>query len=708
MPKDGDLPRRDKELADRRNSKLYKDLIETFHRVRQGFQDQGKRSDDLNDYWDIYNCVNNAHQFYNGNSNIYVPIVYSAAEAIVTRYLNQTFPQSGRYIDATSSDGDVPHAMVALLEHYIRRAKLKTEVMPALIRCGEVEGHYHLLVDWNRYERHVVSRETRQPRVAMPGLGPVDAESEMPVVDMVEEVFLDEGPCLEVLLDADVLVQPVTAKSVDDALRQGGQVTVIRRWTKETLEKLIDDGEVMERPARELLEMSKKPDSINPERSNQDAAGIKSGGKVFQVHEMFKVLPTDEGDRLCSAIYGGSDLILSAKRIKYWNDRCPLLSVAQTKVAGSFKGAPKLGKGIDSLQYHANQVAQQAADSATYSMLPIIMTDPAKNPRTSTMIMNLAAIWEVDPNSTKFAEFPKLWQDGIALIQADMQMIFQAWGVNPSMLPQQTGRPGAKRNQAEVAMELQVDLLTTAVGCSTLEEGILTPFAEQAVDLDHQFRDDEMMVRVFGEFGSQAMMEKVPPQQNRARLNFTWFGVEQARNAQQLQQEIALLNQIRGMEPLLQKAGYQLDPAPFIEHAVGSVAGWRIGRQVLRDRRQLMTMDPKVENQILALGMPVMVHIGDDDPKHIQDHMPLTQSSDQIVAQNTQDHVQKHMMSMQAKEMQHQMQQMGQQQPGQGGQGGMPQGGAQPAGPKLVRGPAGAIHPDQMARAGAVTVPRKF
>jgi hypothetical protein len=78
----------------------------------------------------------------------------------------------------------------------------------------------------------------------------------------------------------------------------------------------------------------------------------------------------------------------------------------------------------------------------TYSMLPIIMTDPAKNPRTATMILNLAAIWEVDPNSTKFAEFPQLWQHAIQGIQANMQMIFQAWGVNPSMLPQQTGRPG--------------------------------------------------------------------------------------------------------------------------------------------------------------------------------------------------------------------------------------------------------------------------
>jgi hypothetical protein len=66
------------------------------------------------------------------------------------------------------------------------------------------------------------------------------------------------------------------------------------------------------------------------------------------------------------------------------------------------------------------------------------------------------------------------------------------------------------------------------------------------------------------------------------------------------------------------------------------------------------------------------------------------------------------MQSMQMKAMamlQQQMQQPGQ---AQGPGGGGPRPGGQPAGPKLVRGPAGQIHPDQMPRAGAVGVPRKM
>src|SRR5206468_9305409 len=145
--------------------------------------------------------------------------------------------------------------------------------------------------------------------------------------------------------------------------------------------------------------------------------------------------------------------------------------------------------------------------------------------------------------STKFAQFPALWKDAIPLIQADTQTINQTLGVNPAMMPQQTGRPGARRNQAEIALEQSVDLLTTAEACTVLEEGILTPVVgERFVEYDHQFRDEAVTVRAFGEMGLTAKMEQIEPIQLNNRLEFTWFGVEQARSAQAMQQQVAFLN----------------------------------------------------------------------------------------------------------------------------------------------------------------------
>jgi hypothetical protein len=711
MPRDGNLlERRDRDIAGRQGSNKYEDLIKVFGEVRRGFEDQSERACDIDDNWDAYHCCLTSNQVYNGNTEYYVPIVRNAVNARKTRFLNQMFPSSGRYIDATSSDGSVPHAQVALVEHYIRKAHMKTRVIAAMLRNGDLEGQYNLLLDWGKTERHVVSRETTKPEMAMPGAGPVEVDGEG-VEDLVFEDIVDAGPTLEVLHDTDVLIQPVTADSVVDALMQGGQVTVIRRWTKSTLEGMIARGEVRRSEANTLLEMSGKEDVWkDAAKASIDAAGVKSQGKFFLVHKTWKVMETEEGRRLVRILYGGYGLILSCRRIEFWNDRCPLLSVPIEKISGVVKGVPPVSA-VMSHQYHANDVANQAADSMTLSMLPIIMTDPAKNPRTATMIINLGAIWEIDPNSTKFVEFPPLWRDAIPAIQADTTLAFQTLGVNPAMLPQQTGRPGAKRNQAEIALEQTVDILTTVEACNVVEEGILTPMVEHMVEIDHQFRDDEITVHSFGEMGIIAKMERVPPIQLGNRYYFTWFGVEQARNAQQLQQQIAFLNVAKGLSPDLAKNGYMLNPAPALEHAAGNIFGWRQGRQILVDARSSLAMQPEIENDLLRQTFFVPVHPLDEDPRHIQSHSALMQAEGDPSGE-IREHIKMHMVQMQAKAsaaMRQQQAQLGGGQPGMGqGGGASPVPGGQPQMSRLVRGPPGAIHPDQMPRAGAAVMPRKM
>lgn len=716
--------RRDRELLGRSGSKAHTEAVEEFHKIAEGFRDQAERSDAILDNWDIYNCVLNQNQVYNGNAQLYVPIVRAAVQARKTRFLNQIFPSSGRYIDATSADGTVPHNIVALLEDYVRKTKLRTQMIAALLRNGDLEGNYHLYCDWNRTSRYIASKETIQPRIMLPGMpGPVPgAEQPDPIETITFEEVVDDYPTVEIIHDTDVLVLPVTASSIEDALYSGGSVTIIRRWTKRQVEDMIDRGELRRRPGEELLEISRREGDgqyRNIEREMVDAAGIRGRGRYFQVYETWRLQDcgnSDVGGRLLTkSYYGGYDLVLSCRRNPMWNDRCQLISAPQEKIAGVFKGTSQIQGGIASIQYQANDIANQAADSATYSMLPIIMTDPAKNPKTSTMMLNLAAIWECDPRSTQFASFPKLWQDGIQIIANYTALVFQSMGVNPAMMPQSTGRPGAKRNQAEVSMEQQVDILTTAEACSVIEEGILSPMLQNWVDYDHQFRDAEVTVRAYGELGSLAKMESVPPIQTTSRYHFDWFGVEAARNAQQLQQQIAFLNVARGMSQDLQRAGYLLDPAPALEHAAGNIFGWRMGRLILKDQRNQLSMDPQLENELLSQGMDLNIHALDNHPQHIQTHMPLTQDENPVVAAAAKVHVQLHQAGIAAaNQAQAQMQQLQQQGRAPGGPPGPPGGGRPPVpggqaqGPRLMRGPNGAIPPDQMSRAGALSMPRKM
>jgi hypothetical protein len=704
------LVRRDRELARRESGKLYEKLIKSFSECYKAFVDQAQRCDDIRDYWDAYNCKLNSNQKYDGNACLYVPIIYNAVEARKTRFLNQMFPASRRYIDATSTDAGVPHGIVALLEHYIEKTHMRTQVVAPLLLNGDIEGQYNLYVDWNRIERHIVSRETRPVSVPVRGVGPVAAEDEE-VEDISEETIVDASPCFEVLHDEDVLVLPKTSNSIDHALAQGGKVAIIRRWTKATIEEMLDRGELVKGPTESLLEMSTNDSFLREAaRAHPDAAGFKAAGNYFQIYELWECLELPgEGRRLCKSIYGGHELILSARRNPNWNDKCPLISAPVRKIAGSFKGESPISKGVDTLQYQANDIANQGADSATYSMLPIIIADPAKNPRTSTMVLNLAAIWEADPNSIRFAEFPKLWQDAIPQIQSYTALIFQTMGVNPAMLPQQTGRPGAKRNQAEVALEQTVDVLTTAEQCSIVEEGVLTPVAHMMVDLDHQYRDEELSVRLYGELGVVANMEKVPPLQSIGRFNFTWFGVEQARSIANQQQEIAFLNVAvsPAMAGALQKSGYEVNPAPALESAAGHIFGWRKGRQIIVDARSRLSRPAELENTMLSEGFAVPVSPTDDDVAHLKVHMMGLQAGDETGAIRL--HIEKHMAQMQIKSqgaLRGSMAQPGQ--PGQPGQGGGPQPGAQPQNVRPLRGPPGMIHKDQMPAAGAAIMPRKF
>jgi hypothetical protein len=697
------------ELATNKGSKLYRDLIETFEKVRQGFQDQQERADDIFDNWDLYNCVLGPNQAYNGNASIFVPIVKNAVNARKTRFVNQIFPSSGRYIDAASDDGSIPYAVVALLEHYIRKVKLRTQIAMALVRNGDLEGQYNLYVDWNELTRNVVSRETRPAQVAMPGMG----AAEMPgdeVETIVEEELTDAFPAVEVLHDTDVLVTPPTADSVEDALAQGGEVTIIRRWTKATIRQKIKDGELIKRFAEDLLDNDNwgedRPRSAAKEMV--DAAGIHgSGGKKHAlIYETWKCINLGkDGRRLCRIYYGGYNIILSARRNPYWNDRCPLLSVPVDKIAGAFKGQAPVEGGVKTLQWHANDIANEAADSSLMSMMPILIADPLET--SGPLLINLGAIWKAKPNSIQFAQFPKLWQDGIQLIQADMQTIFQTLGVNPAMLPQQTGRPGQKRNQAEVALETTVDVLTTAEACSTLEEGIFTPLVERFAEYDAQFRDDEITVRAYGELGLSARMERIAPRQQGNRLTFTWFGVEQARNAQQMQQQIAWFNVVRGMDQQLKAAGYTVDPAPALEVSAQNLFGARLGRLVLKDSRAQLSVKPEEENELLLDGFEVSVNPQDQDQQHVQVHRQAMAQGDLTGAVRV--HIQRHLQQMQLKSAAAMMQQQAQQggAPGgpPGGAPGAPQPGAMPAGPRLLKGPPGMIPRESMPRAGVASLP---
>lgn len=691
---------RDDELTgDKKLAEKVRDLMKD---VSSGFQAQWERGNDQIDYWDIFDCQLSGRQAYAGNSTIYLPIVHEAVNARTTRFVNQIFPRSGRNVECISSD-EKPYDIMSLLEHYVRKCKLRTQVMPALMRNGDVEGQYNLYVSWDKSSRHVVYRSKPSIEIEGESIEEPDADDE----DITEEELVSMHPTVEVLADVDVLVLPHTANSVGEAISRGGSVTVIRRWSKSRLEEAIDDDEVDEEEGEALLEeMSDTkdlPGTPDTDKKHVDAAGITTtgGAKQLTLHETWARLKIDGERRLCRIYYAGgsAERILSVRRCPYWNDKCPVLSAPIQKISNVFKGQSKVKPTAD-LQYAANDTVNEAMDSAAYALMPIVMTDPSKNPRVGSMVLNLAAIWETNPNDTKFAQFPALWKDGLTIVAQLKTEIFQALSVTPAGIAQSTGGK-VKRNQAEIANEQQVDILSTADVCTNLEDEILTPLLRWFVELDYQYRDKPLTVRQFGQMGVRAKMQDIPVIQVDHRYEFRWFGVEAARNAQMLQQQIATMNVLRGIPPQ-QYQGYELNAVPIISHLVENTFGPRLAPEIFKNIKDKLSLDAETENEFLIEGLTLPVHELDDDQAHMKGHIEAMKAGDPTGSVRM--HMMYHRLQMN-KKMQAQVQGMQGMQgvPGGAGPGvaGTPRPGAQPAPPRGGQNPSGAIHSDRLQDAQA-------
>ena len=679
-----------------------KQLLDVFADVEAGFQDQGDRADAQQDYWDIYNCLLNNRQFYNGNSQIFVPIVHNAVNARKTRFTNQIFPQSGRYVEVTAEDGTMPYAQMALCEYYVRKAELRTKVMPALVRNGDIEGQYSVYVSWNKTERHVTWKTTETPDLD----GAPNPAAE-PIETVKEEKIVSQYPNVEVIGDADLLVLPATADSIPEAIAAGGSVTIIRRWTKAKIEQMIRDKMIREDAGKLLIDTLQ--DENPPEsrsKKHLEAAGIKNdgGAKFALVYQTWTILKVKGERRLCEAFYGGEQQVLGCRRNPLWSDKVPVLSVPVEKVAGSFKGTSKV-KPVADIQYFANDAINEAADSAAYALLPIVMTDPQKNPRVGSMVLSLAAVWETSPQDTQFAQFPQLWQHGFEMVAAAKAEVAQTLSVSPAAITGGGAASKSKPSQAEIAQEQQIDVLNTADAVTVIENGLLTPMLELFVEMDHQYRDDDLMVPQFGKMGVEAQMESVPPTQFDTRYQYRWFGVEQARSAQQVQQQIAGMNVIRGIPPD-QLAGYKVNLVPIVTQLVENTFGPRLAPLVFQSPEQQMPVPVEQENMLLQSGYEVPTHELDDDQQHIQAHGMMLQSPDGKQVQNAkkiQAHIFSHMQQMQKKQQVAMAQQGAPGVPG-GAMGGQPQPGvagtprigAQPAQATGGQGPPGMIHQDQL------------
>lgn len=676
------------------------DAEEIYRDVVDGYEAKREREDAIKRYWSIYNCELTEEQAYTGNSKIYVPVVRDAVEARTIRFSNALFPSNGRYAECISSTADQAQALVALINHYVRETRLR-EIMTGVLRSGDITGQYNLYIGWRDKKRTIMERVKKPVTINIGGM-----EIETPeMVEDVEEVTIEKGvPDIWVVPDEDLCVLPSTVDVIDDADTVAVAIRVTKSWVRERKSQFTPKSY---KKALALFDDKtlNDPTRPNPEKARSKDAGIKSekGAKFLLLYEIWTKLELD-GERVPAVILtAGPDNILSIKKNPYWGQKCPVISAPVKKISGSFWGVSSIAP-VEKLQYQCNDAINMGMDAAQYALMPIVMTNPVNNPRIGSMVLEMAAVWQTNPQDTQIVKFPPLWQDALGIVSATKAQVMESFGLNPAMMPAQ-GAPQRKPTQAQIAQEQMLALEGTADAIRVLESYILSPLVERIFEYDQQFRDDELLISHFGELGYEATLEKVPPVQFGSRYQFVWNGIERNQNAQRIGQMISMMNVLRGIPPQ-QLNGRVLDIGPILDQIVDTVFGPRIAPRVLKSARDSMSVNPQLENEMLLANMPVSISPLDNDVEHLQaHHQAAMQSGDpthQIAA-----HMQAHMMQMQKKAAAQAPQGM----PGiPGGAGpgvaGTPRPGAIPAPPKNVQAPPGAIHPDQMQDPGMT--PRKM
>lgn len=697
-----------KNFAEDKESKIYKKCSKMYELIEKAYDNRKEADQEIETYWNIYTTTADDNQKYAGNSECYPPIVRDAINARCKRALKQLFSSKFKHVEAVGSDNTQPTAQMSLLEHYIRSTKLKS-ICRTMLVAGDVTGQWNMYVDWKRNYRQISGMIKRNPLIET-----LEGE-EMDLVDPNEEreetedeEVMDEGPDVVDFATEDLVVIPPTVNDIEDA-----DITCIKlRMSKDAVEKMIDEGIFLVDKDEKKSEVAAwlcstgGENEFNPDKKKVHQAGIQTHGtlKFALIYEAHVRLELEDGKKyLCYVYFAGSDEILGIIKAPQWGQKRPIISAPVERTCGSFNGVSKID-GVKTLQWNLNDFFNMGQDSAMYSLLPIVMTDPEKNPNYAMMVFGLAAVWPCDPNATKFQQFPQLWKDSMGMVGALKAQIYESLDVNDMMM----GRaPAGRKNNAMVGAQMQEQSTSVVDHAERFEEEILNELLERLFEYDAQFREQDLTVLSMGEIGVKASMQVITPQQWGERYFFQWVGTSFVMSMQLMQQQIATMNVLRGIPPQ-QLNGRRLDITPILEVLVSNVFGPELGSRILIDDRNKYSVLAGVEDEMMENGIMVETHEADDDPEHLQIHQEAAKATgDPTGLMRT--HMQMHMMQMQRKRqmamgaMQPQQpqgmpgipggQMGGQPQPGVAG---TPRPGSQPAPQRPMQNPPGAIQQDQM------------
>ncbi len=521
-------------------------------------------------------------QRYLGRSNAYIPIWARARKTLVSTLSQSLFP-SDEYLDVT--DKEKPHDAgsdnAKAVKTYIqwefeKNAKVREQIKPFLgdlVDNGVAIGKY-----W--YEA--------------PSSGGKKAPDlqQLMTFDQYKTCAPREGLRFSPRSIFDWYVFPININDLSEATLIFEDLDVPRSYIKERARKQEWENtdialEAPEVPDHNLNLQDNNVEAIGNPASTQPMGNSDIGG-IRTVTEIWcnAVLPNPAymenevpGTPIPCKIVMAGDVLLQVVRNPFWTQAPPYLAARDLPTPGQFfpKGTGHLAR---ALQYLVNDFTNQLNDNGTYAMNPVAIVNPGLLAGALTPLKP-GAVWPTTDvnNGIKFDRPPiEQIQYGMNLVSTYSGMMADLTGATPSL----QGQAGGKNSKTATGMQILQKNASTPLKdlVEDIENSVLNPLMFACWVLAQQYRAPEFMAEVMSLDPATGLDQLKAIKLKKADLlgNFTlrWLASSQAANqAQRAGQVIQMLQILPPLMPLLQQAGYAVNPAVPLKRLYADGYGMR-------------------------------------------------------------------------------------------------------------------------------------
>lgn len=508
--------------------------------------------------------MHDTNRKYYGRSDSYLPVYVRTEKTLVSALSRGLFP-SDEYMDCferETGDPDLSKPAKAYMRYELEKVGRVRTWMKRFLQQFVAWGNSPLKVwygmEFRRQGRNVPTKDF---------FGKTDVTPEFALKVMREGLRVSVRSLLYWYM------YPTIADSLEDATLVFEDIDVPVGYIKEMCAKGIwkNEQDALRAPLPPNHLINQQDVLTNSFGITPPATGILGdrlvgGTRVLTEGYTFMKLPSDAytddedtSDLLPVHFVCAGTRLLWCSRNEHWHQRQPYLIARQNVEPGYFYGFGE-GRFIRTLQYLANDFANEANDCLIYGMSPVNKVNPSfvAGPLPP---MRPGVVWKMTDieQGHKFDRPPiDGAQAGLAAMDTFTGMAQDFGGAPPVIQGTGSGK-GAK----------------TATGASILQRNALSPLQDTVEDIElevliplmemtwinaQQFRSKPVMAAIAGQ------PIQITPEMLAGDFEWTWTASSQTSNhMQRAQMLIQFVQACAQMAPLLQQVGKIFDPEPILK-----------------------------------------------------------------------------------------------------------------------------------------------